>query len=257
MKNTPRLALLAACILPALTAPLGAEDAKPAPVKVLLMTGQNNHNWKATTPVMLDLYEAGGRFDVTVNEKPWDLKAGEFAKYDVVVSNWSMWPGIGADPWSDEVKTDFLEFMKKGGGLLVVHAGSSIHYQWPEFQKIIGATWAKGVTGHGPRHEFEVTITDPQHPITKGIKPFKTFDELWHKMLRTGEPEILATAFSAKDKRGTGEDEPMVMVTRHGEGRCVNLVLGHDAKAMSNPGFKKLFLRSTEWAATGKVENSD
>ena len=35
--------------------------AKKAPIRVLLIDGQNNHNWKATTPVMVKALEKGGR----------------------------------------------------------------------------------------------------------------------------------------------------------------------------------------------------
>ncbi|MFP6887839.1 MAG: hypothetical protein VB997_09765, partial [Opitutales bacterium] len=39
-------------------------------LKVLLIDGQNNHNWKATTPVLVDALESSGRFDVTVSTSP-------------------------------------------------------------------------------------------------------------------------------------------------------------------------------------------
>jgi HEAT repeat protein len=123
---------------------------------------------------------------------------------------------------------------------------------WAEFQKLIGATWGKG-TGHGARHFFEVKITDPNHPITQGMTSFTTLDELWHRMVAQPEKKVLATAFSDKEKGGSGSDEPMVIVTEFGKGRCFNLVLGHDVTAMDIPGFQMLLARGTEWAATGKV----
>ena len=44
--------------------------AKKAPIRVLLIDGQNNHNWKATTPVMVDALEMGGAFEVSVSTTP-------------------------------------------------------------------------------------------------------------------------------------------------------------------------------------------
>ena len=126
---------------------------------------------------------------------------------------------------------------------------------WPEFQKLIGGTWGDG-TGHGPIHAFQVKFTDP-HPITKGLKPFTTTDELWHRMEVQPGKTILATAFSAKDRGGSGQDEPVAMTIEFGRGRCFNLVLGHNAQAMENAGFQALLVRGVQWAATGMVAITD
>ena len=67
------------------------------------------------------------------------------------------------------------------------------------------------------------------------------------------EKKVLATAFSAKDRGGSGQDEPVAMTTEFGRGRCFNLVLGHNVAAMENAGFQTLLVRGVEWAATGKV----
>jgi hypothetical protein len=53
--------------------------------------------------------------------------------------------------------------------------------------------------------------------------------------------------------RGTGHDEPMLMVLNFGKGRIFHPTLGHDPAAMSCVGFITTLLRGTEWAATGKV----
>jgi len=72
-------------------------------------------------------------------------------------------------------------------------------------------------------------------------------------MTRQPTAKTLCKAFSATDKRGTGAFEPVVLYTQFGKGRGFNLVLGHDAAAMRNAGWRTLMLRGTEWAATGKV----
>jgi len=40
------------------------------PLSLLIVDGQNNHNWKATTPVMDALLEKSGRFSVEVSTSP-------------------------------------------------------------------------------------------------------------------------------------------------------------------------------------------
>jgi len=74
-------------------------------IRVLIIDGQNNHNWRATTPLMKRELEETGRFTVAVssNLKPGDAP-GEIAetvpfppdlsRYDVIVSNYNgaAWP---------------------------------------------------------------------------------------------------------------------------------------------------------------------
>ena len=49
-------------------------------------------------------------------------------------------------------------------------------------------------------------------------------------------------------------DMPGVTRDRHyGEGRVVATGLGHGPKAIGHPGFRALFTRGAEWAATGEV----
>jgi type 1 glutamine amidotransferase len=64
---------------------------------------------------------------------------------------------------------------------------------------------------------------------------------------------ILSTAYADPANRGTGYDEPMLMVLQYGKGRIFHTTLGHDALALSCIGFITTFQRGTEWAATGRV----
>ena len=247
MKTRAILALL--CVL----APAGALSAEPAPkLRVLLLSGRNNHDWKTTTPAMVKMLDASGRFAVTVTNTPEKLTGSSFATCDVILSNWTPWPNVKQRVWDAATEKAFVEFIRSGGGLVVVHASSTAFATWPEFRHVACGTWGPR-TGHGARHEFTVTSVEKAHPITTGVGDFAIFDELWHRTQRHPQAKVLCTAFSAKDRGGSGADEPVAMVTRFGKGRGYYLVLGHDVKAMSAAGFRTLLLRGTEWAATGKV----
>lgn len=221
-------------------------------VRVLLMTGEHNHDWKATNPILEKLIDSTDRLQVTTEREPWDLGPEAFADFDVVFSNWGHWPNTDSDPWGAETKAAFLEFISNGGGLVVMHGGGSLHYPWPEFQAMVGLAWTRGKTTHGPRHNFKVYMKG-DHPITAGMKTFEIYDELWRFMVPTGDHEVLALADVAGDKKGPGPDEPMLITTKLGKGRGVNVVLGHDTQSLQNPALQELLLRSMEWAATGKV----
>jgi HEAT repeat protein len=147
-----------------------------------------------------------------------------------------------------------LDFVRRGGGFVVIHAAACTFQVWPEFQQLIALTWQDNYSAHSTYHTFQVTVEMPAHPIASGLSDFLTTDELYHNLVSlTDHPrQVVMTAFSAKDQAGTGQLEPILVCTEVGRGRGVNLVLGHDAAAMG-AGFKTLLLRSAEWAATGKV----
>src|SRR6266404_9716895 len=62
------LAIAACTSFPALA--VSNKDQAEKKIKVLIIDGQNNHDWKATTPHMKKVLEACGRFSVDVATTP-------------------------------------------------------------------------------------------------------------------------------------------------------------------------------------------
>lgn len=247
-----RLAV-AACAALAAVIIVSAQDSAGHKIKALILTGANNHDWKSTTPLLKRIYEESGRFTVDVTEDPPSaLKASNLAKYDVLVGNWAAWPKVTGHQWGAEGEKAFADYIKKGGGFALFHAASATFQDWPEYQQIAGGTWDTNKTGHGAIHEFEVKVVDAGHPVTRGLAGFKISDELWHRTGFQTNVHVLCEAFSAKEKGGSGQMEPVAITTSFGMGRGFYNVLGHDTNAMNNPGWQALMLRGTEWAATGK-----
>jgi uncharacterized protein len=247
---------LAACFLFSLSLvgdlSLASAAAADRPLRVLILSGQNNHDWATTTPKLQSILAGTGRFEIAITKHPEQADASTFQGYDVLLSNWNNLGKDGKRDWPPQLREAFLTFVSEGRGLVVVHAGGWSFLDWEEYQKLTGGTWG-AKTGHGPVHRFNVKIVEPEHPITRGLPNFMTTDELWHRGDFRPQKTVLATAFSAPEHGGSGENEPVAFVTQFGRGRCFNLVLGHDAAAMDSAGFKALLSRGTEWAATGKV----
>ncbi len=254
-------------------------------LSVLIIDGQNNHDWKAMTPEMKAELERTGRFSVDVATSPpkgaekaaWSDFRPKFSKYDVVLSNYN------GEPWPDEVQKALEDYVGSGGGLVVIHAANNAFAGWPAWNEMIGLGWRdnkfgervtlndsgevvhtpKGEgpgSGHGPQHEYQVTTRDANHPITKGLpKVWKhAKDELYHGQRGPAKDmHILATAYSSSDKGGTGTNEPMLWWIPYGKGRVVTCLLGHTGggqnQAIRCVGFKAFMDRACEWAATGEV----
>lgn len=278
---------IAAVGLIALTAPFAGAGEKK--IHVVIIDGQNNHDWRSTTPLMKKVLEESGRFTVEVSsnlkspsDKPGSVPTVPFPpdldKYDVVLSNYN-----GA-PWPKDFN-DALDGNLKSGtiGLVIVHAANnSFEGKWPEYDRMIGMGWrgngygdrltlnaqgkeirvpkGKGPgAGHGSQHPFVVTIRDSSHPVTKGmpLEWLHARDELYQGMRGPIENvTLLATAFadpSKGGKRSSGEHEPMIWTVKYGKGRVFHTPMGHDLNGMRCLGFVATLQRGTEWAATGTV----
>jgi type 1 glutamine amidotransferase len=230
------------------------DTAEPGPVRVLVLSGQNNHDWKTTTPKLVAILQESGRFDVRITEEPAKLSARDLETVDVILSNWN---AFGLDPqtaaWPEQTKRAYLDSVRQGKGHVVVHAGAASFPEWSDYGRLTLATWKAGQTSHGPIHEFPVRVENVRHPVTEGLRPFAARDELWNAPGLAEGAEVLASSYSDPDEQGTGRWEPAVLSGRFGAGRTLTILLGHDAEAMENPGFRTLLLRAVEWAGTGRL----
>lgn len=132
-------------------------------VRILIIDGQNNHNYKAMTPFMKDQLEKTGRFAVDVSTTPpaapkkareetpdqaaerekktaalvelWGHWRPRFKEYKVVVSNYN------GEAWPPEVNGAFEEYVRGGGGFYVVHAANNAFSGWKEYDQMIGLGW--------------------------------------------------------------------------------------------------------------------
>jgi type 1 glutamine amidotransferase len=220
----------------------GEEWAAEAPLRVLILSGQDNHDWRQTIPELKSILTASGRFAVEVTEHPEQCDAQNLSRYDALISNWNTFGNPQATNWPEATRAALLDFVRSGKGLVVVHAGGCSFYDWPEYQQLVGASWKMGQTSHGNPHEFAVKALN-DHPITRGMKPFKTTDELW----------VQPGVGSLSRALAIGDDQPVAFALEFGRGRGFTLLLGHSAAFMATPGFQSLLLRGAEWAVTGKV----
>lgn len=283
MRGGARALVAVACLGACAHAP-----AVPSPVRVLIVDGQNNHDWRRTTAALVGILRGSGRFAVTVSSTPeknlppevWAGFTPAWDQFHVVVSNYN------GELWPEPVRRGFEAFIAGGGGAVMVHAANNPFPDWPAFNQMIGLGWRRADygdritiddgtgaqirtprgegpgSGHGPSHEFVIDVRAPGHPIMAGLPRRWRHgrDQLSHGQRGpAAEMTVLDSAFSAVERGGTGQHEPVTWVIPFGQGRVVTTMLGHqwrdqaDQAALDCVGFQTVFARSVEWAATRAV----
>ncbi len=121
--------------------------AKADKIKVLIIDGYSNHDWRYSTEIINTLLLNSGFCEVDIstaptndspNYKSWNP---EFSKYDVVVQNVN---SLGnGNSWPKPVQTNFENYMKNGGGMYVFHSANNSFPEWEEYNKMIGLGWRK------------------------------------------------------------------------------------------------------------------
>lgn len=287
MKSIRKAAILALTLLvPMIFIAISSVQAKT--LKVLIVTGQNNHNWPISHKALQLILEQSDIFEVNLAVTPpkggdMQLFKPQFERYDVVLLDYN------GDRWPKATDEAFLRYVKRGGGVVVYHAADNAFADWEEFNKIIAlGGWegrneksgpyyylvdgqptldnSPGTGGsHGSQRTYPMNCRNAQHPITKGLPDgwIHAQDEMYDRMRGPANiKDLLYSGYADPTKGGSGREEPLIFTVDYGKARIFHIMIGHCGPSLDNNpamqcvGFQTLLLRGTEWAATGKVKQS-
>jgi type 1 glutamine amidotransferase/HEAT repeat protein len=254
VESATQFATVTATITVVPAPPLAARVTKPevranagAQKKILIVTGCDLHNWRATTPVLTAALAKDKRLEISVVEDANFLAAPELKNYDVLVLHYQNHQVAAPGP---AALANFRQFVEDGRGLVIVHFACGAFIDWTtktvskDFLPIAGRVWDPKLRAHDPRGPFHVQVVDHTHPITAGMSDFDTTDELYTCLSGDVPIQVLATATSKVDKKVY----PMAFVFHPGKGRVFHSPLGHDVQAF-NDAVGTLFRRGAAWAA--------
>ncbi|MCC6233239.1 MAG: ThuA domain-containing protein, partial [Verrucomicrobiales bacterium] len=159
-----------------------------------------------------------------------------------------------------EARTAFEAFLKRGGGVVVLHDGvvSGDQHEW--CKQVIGGAWrwdlppekrTKWLEG-----EVGVYWVDDTHPISRGFSNFDWKDEIYYDLDLAPDIGVLATSFHnvhiiapqvwTYEKTRDGGSQPY---------RAFVSLPGHEFDVFNTPQYRTLLLRGIAWA--GKRSNVD
>jgi uncharacterized protein len=127
-------------------------------IPVLIIDGQSGgpyHNWKLTSQVLKKELAETGLFQVTISTSP---QFGEdfsnyhprFSDYKAIVWNYD------APDWPENLRRQFEDYMRSGGGMVVVHAADNAFPHWVAFNQMTGiGGWRNRGEKSGPLWYFK------------------------------------------------------------------------------------------------------
>ena len=144
------------------------------------------------------------------------------------------------------LKKSFVDYLRNGGGLAIVHAGVASFRQWPEFGEIAGARFDNHPWGAGST--VVLRVEEPDHPLAAAFKEpcFIVTDEIYQvtapysrerlRVLLTVDPvRSRITPEQRKAIHREDMDFAMTWVKSYGQGRVFYCALGHQHELFWNP----------------------
>ena len=251
------------------------------PVRVLIVDGYSNHDWRRTTELVRGILAPTGLFQVSVSTVPTNTRDAAYADwrpafthFDVVIQNCN---SLGGGPgWPAAARADFEQFVRAGGGVYVLHSGNNAFADWPEYNRMIGLGWrgkdqgwavcveTNGVlhriapgdgsgTSHGARTD-RVIHRLGDHPIHAGLPRHWLTPQIEVYTHARGPAENLTVLSWAEDPK-TQVGWPIEWVVHYGAGRMYTSTFGHVWKNEADPvdmqcaGYQTLLVRALQWLA--------
>ena len=238
---------------------LPAAGAKPVEVLVYSATSWYRHPEIPKINGFLARLGAKHGINISITENSTDLKAESLTSYDLVLFNNSTNLGESVP---EDIQKELIEWFRKGGGIMMMHAGIVQNATWPELIAIAGCDFDADSEYMEARF-----IVDPKaegDPIVAGKKKEFTYTADWLSFNRpvTGLPgvEVLLRldekSFDPvrehplyRDKKPMGKDHPICWRRKVAKGRFFFTGLGHDVRSIDTDFGRAHFVAGIKWTA--------
>jgi hypothetical protein len=222
----------------------GAGQAPQKPRTALVVWGGwEGHEPKQCVDIFAPWLESQG-FKVEVSHSlDAYLDLEKLKKLDLIVHIFTM------SDIKPEQERNLEEAVKSGVGLAGWHGGlGDAHRSAVEYQFMVGGQW---VAHPGGVIDYDVDITNPNDPITKGLKTrFHMKSEQYYMHVDPAVDVLATTTFSGQAAPWIdGVVMPAVWKKLYGKGRVFYTTLGHVAADFDVPEAREIVKRGLLWAA--------
>jgi type 1 glutamine amidotransferase len=207
-------------------------------IKTLVFAGGAIHDGKGCGQAIMEALSEREEFDLTYIEEDLDaLIAPKLDPYDLIVFYYTV------GEITDAQRDGLSNFVKSGKGYVGIHSAADSFRDDPAYRAMVGGHFIT----HPRYRQYQVSVVDGEHPITKGMDEFMVTDEQY---ITDYDPRVHVLA-SALWK---GKAMPVAWTKSWGKGRLFYLALGHNPESCRDANFKLLLQRGAIWAGTHSAE---
>lgn len=147
---------------------------------------------------------------------------------------------------NDAQQKVFEKYIQSGHGFVGVHAATDTEYDWPWYNKLVGAYFKS----HPKQQEAILNIVDNTHPSTKHLPAtWKRFDEWYNFKDIQPDLQVLITIDEKSYTGGAnGATHPMAWYHDFDGGRAFYTEFGHTDESFKDPMFLQHLLGGIRYA---------
>ena len=130
----------------------------------------------------------------------------------------------------------FERYIQAGGGFVGIHAAADTEYDWPWYNKLVGAYFASHPNNPNVRKAI-VDVLDNTHPATVGLPArWERNDEWYNYKSINPDIKVLAKLDEKTYEGGTnGDNHPIAWYHEYDGGRAFYTGLGHTEESFTDP----------------------
>lgn len=156
------------------------------------------------------------------------------------------------DVLNSEQEKAMENYIKGGGGFVGVHAAADTEYEWPWYNKLVGAYFKSHPNNPNVRKAV-INVTDKSHPSTKELpEKWERSDEWYNYKNINPELKVLARLDETSYEGGeNGDNHPIIWYHEYDGGRAFYTGGGHTKESFQDPVFMEHLLGGIQYAMGG------
>ena len=235
-------------------AALASSPAAAAQKRVLLFSHSTGYRHASIEPGVAALKQLGTarKIDVVASEDPNAFSDPGLKGYDAIIFlSTSTDPKKPESEWFQGARRTALQnFVRRGGGIVAIHAASDSHYHWDWYQRMIGGHFASHPEG---TPEGEIHVEDRNHPSTARLPAkVKRVDEWYYFDDYNPKMKLLVTLDPKSIKQKDNNPNPVSWAHRYEGGRVFYTAMGHTVESYSDRNFLEHVAGGLNWVMSKK-----